>query len=173
MPMANAGQHVWIGATGSWSDATKWVGGLPNDPIADVFIDLAPLSNAKVSLNQSATIRSLTLNAGDELLQGTSGALYLAGVDLRIDGLWQMGGSVHVLGDSGLSGSGVTRLAGTIYGRESQPWLTVATGHVMEVAGGSLGHQTWQLNLRNEGSISVLEGAELYHRGGQLDNRTG
>lgn len=73
-PVAKAQPNVWIGPPGAtglgdWETATFWsLGVVPNTSASDVRIDNNPLVNSEVTVNQTQTIGSLTIDAEDALI---------------------------------------------------------------------------------------------------------
>ena len=73
--------QTWIGpSAGSWSVGANWSGGAaPNSATADVYIDTNASQATTVTANATYTVRRLTLDAGDQLIQNNGLTLTIAG----------------------------------------------------------------------------------------------
>ncbi|MGC2322436.1 MAG: SBBP repeat-containing protein, partial [Terriglobales bacterium] len=70
----------WLGGTGNWSDSTKWsTGVVPNSTSVNVCIDNGNAVASQVTLDISASVGNLTIDANDSLIIGNNTALTIAG----------------------------------------------------------------------------------------------
>ena len=70
----------WLGGTGNWSDATKWsTGVVPNSTSVNVCIDNGNPVASQVTLDISASVGNLTIDANDSLIISNNTALTVAG----------------------------------------------------------------------------------------------
>ncbi|MBX3418620.1 MAG: PEP-CTERM sorting domain-containing protein [Pirellulaceae bacterium] len=165
-PSASALAQSWTAGNGDWSVGGNWTPSIvPNSATSDVIIN----NNAIVALNMNASVRDLTIGAGDTLNINWSRALTMHG-DLTNDGLI----FVNPTGTSGvtflaanedlsLSGTGSIRLG--YEGVWSQ--ITTATGKTVTQQAGHTIEGVGQVgaSLINHGVVradaSLGTGSEL------------
>ncbi|MGI9516225.1 MAG: beta strand repeat-containing protein [Pirellulaceae bacterium] len=114
---------TWSGGTGDWSNSLKWSpNGVPNNAGStyDVEIDGGLAGASTVTLDQNATIDTLDVSTGDELMIDNGNTLNIAQGTVINDGTITIGGTN---GDTGLivsdgsqiSGSGIINLTSQAY----------------------------------------------------------
>lgn len=114
---------TWVGGTGFWSDAVNWTpNGVPNNngSTYDVEIDGAVAGNSVVTLNQDATIDTIDVSTGDELIIGNGNTLNIAQGAVVNDEAITIGGvngaTELILSDgTQISGSGNINLTNQAY----------------------------------------------------------
>jgi len=84
----------WTGGVGNWNGGTNWSNGAVPAPADDVFIDNGDiLTNSDVTQDISATINSLTIDAGDSLTTGNGIDMSISGVSIINNGAWLLNSS--------------------------------------------------------------------------------
>jgi hypothetical protein len=87
---------VWLGGSGNWSDTTKWSGGvIPNAVSIPTQIDNGNAAASAVTLDQDATARTITVNAGDMLDISTGRTLTLDSAGTTINGVVSSSGTIN------------------------------------------------------------------------------
>jgi hypothetical protein len=135
--VAGFNNGIWTGGVGNWSNFTFWTNELvPNSSSIAVEIDNGNSTASVVTLDQTATVGSLTLDAGDALNMSSGTVLTLSGSAATvITGTLTDAGtlSVGAAGNFTLSAGGVLRGTGTFINQGtsvfsgSQNWSTGST----------------------------------------------
>ncbi len=135
--VAGFNNGIWTGGVGNWSNFTFWTNELvPNSSSIAVEIDNGNSTASIVTLDQTAAVGSLTLDAGDALNMSSGTVLTLSGSAATvITGTLTNAGtlSVGAAGNFTLSSGGVLRGNGTFINQGtsvfsgSQNWSTGST----------------------------------------------
>jgi len=87
---------VWLGGNGNWSDTTKWSGGvIPNAISIPTQVDNGNAVASAVTLDQDATVRTMTINAGDTLDIDAGRALTINSAGTTISGVVNSSGTIN------------------------------------------------------------------------------
>ena len=76
-----------VSASGDWSDASDWSGGVPNSSTADATISEAGTYTDDIAAAESFTVGSVTLNEDLMTSFGTSSTAVVTGIDNLLDRL--------------------------------------------------------------------------------------
>ena len=86
---------IWLGGSGNWSDATKWSGGILPSAATLVAIDAGNTASASiVTLDQDASVKSVTVDAGDQFDIPAGRTLTLSS-PLTVSGIVHSAGTVN------------------------------------------------------------------------------
>ena len=97
---------IWLGGSGNWSESAKWSGAaIPDAASLPVQIDAGNAIASAVTLDQDATVRSVSLNAGDTLTIPVGRVLNLAGAGSEFSGGVDNAGTINAPGLT-VSGAG-------------------------------------------------------------------
>ena len=154
---------VWNGGPGNWGTASNWSGNtVPNNlggNTFSVFIDGSNATSSLVTLNIDPTITNLTIDNGDQLLQGNSRSLGLAGGMLTNNGTWSLNSTgsntdLDCFGAATLSGSGSIVMSNNTANRvlTDNSICQQAAGHTIHGAGQLLAHTG---GMQNAGTITA------------------
>jgi len=169
--------QTWSGGAGSWGDAAKWGGTIPDGAAVDVFIDGGKTGTASaVTLDQFRTVRDLTIDAGDSLEIDPALAFgFMANGTVTVNGrLGSPTGRVGIPfgpGDRTITGAGIVYTQGMGNGDT----LTIGSGLTIDAAGNWLGryanHGTIVAGTTFGLSIGVTNA--LSHNHGSIESTTG
>jgi hypothetical protein len=126
---------AWLGGAGNWSDGTKWQGGAsPNNPSLIAQIDNGNAAASSVTLDTSATVNTVALDADDSLTIGNGQTLTLAG-----PGASAFNGTLAFAGSGKIDlGANQLSLATDIATAEGY----IENGHIISTAsGGAVGYK--------------------------------
>jgi hypothetical protein len=197
-------EAAWNGGAGSWSSANSWSGGVVPQNVGatrfDVSIDGGKPTASSVSLDLDVAIDSLTVDAGDELVEPNGRVLAIAGGAVVNNGLWLLASAGGLTDASfapgaGLSGGGVLRMGdgpnNRVYAFGTT--LTQAAAHSIRGAGQLLVNVGGMLNngsivadrpnrllvdpdalgFTNRGMMEAKDGGTLELTGGSFVNAGG
>ena len=110
---------TWKGGTGNWSAAGSWSGGVPNNGAPsgttyNVFIDGGNAALSAVTLDISAGINSLTVDADDSLTLDNNTSLTVSGPTITDNGAIHMNGGANANGFLTLGANVTLSGAGTL-----------------------------------------------------------
>jgi fibronectin-binding autotransporter adhesin len=154
-----------VSASGDWSDASDWSGGVPNSSTADATISEAGTYTVDIAAAESFTVGSVTLNDAGATLDvgGTlnlTSTLTLTAGKLLLTGTIN-GGTINTGGGTFSSNFGILNgvtVDGTInLSATDDPQLTITGGLSMQGAGGN-GSGTIDFGIGN--SQLMLSGTE-------------
>jgi hypothetical protein len=163
---------TWLGGAGTWSDPAAWGGALPT-PGSNVHIDGGNPATSVVTLNTSASIGSLILDAGDTLQWTGTGRVLTVTNAIVNHGLMLLNDTgagiveLRISGSVTLDGNGVIRM-------ESQydNHITAANGPADLLTVGDGQTITTSLFTFFGGSqihVRVVNNGRIEAAGGQLD----
>jgi hypothetical protein len=162
---------TWNGGTGNWSAAAKWSGGVvPNNGDTNafsVFIDGGKAAASTVALDISATVKSLSIDRGDQLDQINGRDLTIDGGSAVNNGVWTVnttGAATDLRFNGGvtLSGSGSIVMNNALFSNNriftDNTVLTQAAGHTIRGSGQLLANSG---GMVNQGTIIVDQSVGL------------
>jgi fibronectin-binding autotransporter adhesin len=149
---------TWTGGSGTWSTASQWSGGTsPNNgtDTYNVFIDGDKPESSLVQLDITATISSLSIDAGDTLRQDNGRTLLVAGGGVANNGAWQLastGAATVIYLNGGLTVSGAGAIAmgdntANAIGTTDGTIITQGADHTIRGSGGVLNGSGGMFNL--------------------------
>ena len=84
-------QNIWIGGTGLWNNSANWSTGSNPGNTDDVLVDNGDAgTNSVVTQDITATINSLTIDAGDTLSANNDIDLFILGTSITNNGTWSL-----------------------------------------------------------------------------------
>ena len=113
---SNVSAQQWaFPTTGTWSDGTKWVGGMnPNSDTANAEI-ITTGGDYVVTLNTDQSVLTLTVGSANATLEHTSGILSVAGGITVTDGKYVLNNGTIQGGTFATSGSGQLEIVAGVF----------------------------------------------------------
>ena len=160
-PLVN---DTWKGGTGNWSAAANWSAGVPNNGAPanttyNVFIDGGNAAHSAVTLDISATINTLTVDADDSLTQNNNTSFTVVGPTITNNG------AIHLIGGGNanayLNLAGNVTLSGT--GTLTMTDLTGGGDYVLQGNGMTLTNQSTiqGTGIIGNGSLAIVNSGTI------------
>jgi len=160
-PLVN---DTWKGGTGNWSAAANWSAGVPNNGAPanttyNVFIDGGNAAHSAVTLDISATINTVTVDADDSLTQNNNTSFTVVGPTITNNG------AIHLIGGGNanayLNLAGNVTLSGT--GTLTMTDLTGGGDYVLQGNGMTLTNQSaiQGTGIIGNGSLAIVNSGTI------------